>query len=77
MHPVSADLERSDALFALQIRVARRADELARAQAPGSGLNLVCWLVAEAEILGRLPEYHAPGLPVAHVRRLARSSVDS
>ena len=42
----------SDLLFELQLRVARRADELARRQSAGTSLNLHCWLLAEAEILG-------------------------
>jgi len=51
-----------DALFELQLRIARRADELARRHqagsppaprpASGASLNLHCWLLAEAEILG-------------------------
>lgn len=41
-----------DDLFSLQLRVARKADELARVRRTGSGLNLHCWLLAEAELLG-------------------------
>lgn len=40
-----------DPLFDLELRIARRADELSAAQATTSkGLNLNCWLHAEMEI---------------------------
>jgi hypothetical protein len=43
--------EEADPLLDLEMRVARRADELARANTLSTGLNLHCWLVAEAEVL--------------------------
>ena len=47
----------SDPLLELQFRIARRADELARAKRNNTGLNLYCWLLAEREILDtELPE---------------------
>lgn len=42
----------ADLLFTLQLEVARKADELARARGGSGGLNLECWLIAEAEVLG-------------------------
>ena len=44
--------ESPDALFALQLGVARKADELAHHPAAAPGLNRQCWLLAEAEVLG-------------------------
>lgn len=44
--------EPGDELFTLQLRVARKADELALTRRAGAGLNLHCWLLAEAELLG-------------------------
>jgi hypothetical protein len=43
-----------DPLTALQLQVARRADELAAAGQRRSLLNLSCWLQAEEEILSWL-----------------------
>ncbi len=40
-----------DALTSLELEVARRADELARARPLATSLNLHCWLLAEAEVL--------------------------
>jgi hypothetical protein len=40
-----------DSLFALQLRAARRADDLARDRAEPAGLKLHCWLLAEREVL--------------------------
>jgi len=54
---MSADLARKDepprvdALFALELDIARKADELARERGVADGWNLQCWLQAEAEIL--------------------------
>lgn len=45
-----------DALLDLQLRIARRADQLVCAQQGGAGLNWHCWLIAEAEIIGRMGE---------------------
>lgn len=42
-----------DELFELQLRIARRADDLARSRTVRSSLNLECWLLAEQEFLGR------------------------
>jgi hypothetical protein len=39
-------------LFALQLAIARKADQLARERCAPAGLNLHCWLLAEAEVLG-------------------------
>lgn len=44
--------EAIDALTELQLRVARRADELAASQGWRTQLNLACWLQAEQEIFG-------------------------
>jgi hypothetical protein len=41
----------SDALSLLQLRVARRADELARGSKVASPLNLHCWFAAESELV--------------------------
>jgi hypothetical protein len=41
----------SDALSQLQLRVARRADELARDSKVATSLNLHCWLAAESELI--------------------------
>lgn len=43
-----------DSLVDLQLRIARRADELAAATHGRTPLNLLCWLQAEEEILHRL-----------------------
>jgi hypothetical protein len=42
-----------DELAELELKVARRADELVRAGVAISDLKLVCWLQAEQEILHR------------------------
>ena len=39
-----------DTLSDLQMRIARRADELVRERDEGQGLHRHCWLLAEAEI---------------------------
>jgi hypothetical protein len=41
----------SDALSQLQLRVARRADELARDSNASTTLNHHCWFMAESELL--------------------------
>lgn len=41
----------SDALSQLQLRVARRADELAKESKVTTQLNLQCWLMAESELI--------------------------
>lgn len=41
----------SDALSRLQLRVARRADELARDTKIVTPLNLHCWMMAESELI--------------------------
>jgi hypothetical protein len=41
-----------DPLSQLEWRVARRADEIARARHIDAPLNLHCWLVAETEVWG-------------------------
>ena len=47
-----------ESLLTLQLRVARRADELARARVAPTGLNLHCWLLAEREVLnGKLTDW--------------------
>jgi hypothetical protein len=45
IEPFSTD----DVLGKIQLRVAQRADEIARARSNRTALNLDCWLVAEAE----------------------------
>jgi hypothetical protein len=42
-----------DAFTQLQLRVARRADELARDTSILTPLNLHCWLMAESELMSR------------------------
>jgi hypothetical protein len=63
------ETQREDSLLTLQLRVARRADELARARAEPAGLNLHCWLLAEREVLsGTLTDWIAePARPTAGV----------
>ena len=46
----------TDALTEIELRVARRADELARERETHTPLDLDCWLLAEAEILRTLAE---------------------
>jgi hypothetical protein len=41
-----------DALFALELEIARKADELVRRREGRDSLNLQCWLMAEAEVFG-------------------------
>jgi hypothetical protein len=62
--PVPAQIA-ADPLLQLELRIARRADELARSAAARTALNLRHWLQAEEEILhrflaGKSPE---PGNP--------------
>lgn len=52
--PVAAPT--ADALFELQLRVARRADELARTGDPEAENSLVFWFKAEQEILAPYAE---------------------
>jgi hypothetical protein len=40
-----------DELMLLQLRVARRADEIARERPIQTSLNLHCWLIAETEMI--------------------------
>jgi hypothetical protein len=48
---ISPVAEHSDeALFDLELRISRKADELAKAAAPDRELNLEYWLQAEREI---------------------------
>lgn len=42
-----------DLLTEVELKIARRADEFARLLPSRSMLNLQCWLLAEAELLGR------------------------
>jgi hypothetical protein len=42
----------ADALSQLQLRIAQRADELARECEVVTPLNLHCWLMAEIELIG-------------------------
>jgi hypothetical protein len=58
------DPQPSDPLFELQLRVARKADALVSAEARARGLNLECWLLAEAEVLGALRAPPATPSPV-------------
>jgi hypothetical protein len=41
----------ADALSHLQLRVARRADELVRESKVATPMNLHCWLMAESEMI--------------------------
>jgi hypothetical protein len=58
----SRSLPEADPLLDLEMRVARRADELARAHAAQTSLNLHCWLVAEAEVLRQHAAKLAPAV---------------
>lgn len=49
------EIRADDALFALELDIARKADELARSQGREGDLSLHCWLMAEAEVLGSQP----------------------
>jgi hypothetical protein len=42
-----------DTLLDLQLRIARRADEIARSQKSPSSESSHCWLLAESEVLER------------------------
>jgi hypothetical protein len=42
-----------DVLTDLEVRIARRADQIAAAQPTRPGSNLYCWLTAEHEILAK------------------------
>jgi hypothetical protein len=53
MDPVCPVGAPTDALFELQLNVARRADKLAQTNNARISLNLHCWLLAEAEVLGK------------------------
>ena len=53
------------ALFELQLRVARRADELAREQPDIGGLQLHCWLLSEEELLHKVDGGVSPSPPRA------------
>ena len=44
-----------DVLASLQLSIARRADELARARQTHTSMDLDCWLIAEAEIFRQSP----------------------
>lgn len=52
-----------DLLTEVELKIARRADEFARTLPSRSLLNLQCWLLAEAELLGREPGQSRWGLP--------------
>ena len=47
-------------LFDLQMRIARKADENVRERQLEGALNSHCWLLAEAEVLGRDPAITQP-----------------
>lgn len=47
----STDEQPADPLSQLQLRIARRADELVRDSPFATSLNLHCWLIAEAELV--------------------------
>ncbi|MES2695539.1 MAG: hypothetical protein V4773_18830 [Verrucomicrobiota bacterium] len=49
----SEGLGSADLLLEIELKIARRADEFAREVRRDSSLNLYCWLLAEAEVLGR------------------------
>ncbi len=49
-----------DPLLEVELKIARRADEFARHIRPQSPLNLHCWLLAEAEVLGGVAENVSP-----------------
>lgn len=49
---MNADSASDDPIFDLELRIARRADQLAAACSTGSSHGLECWLKTEAEELG-------------------------
>lgn len=51
--PESGRARDLDVLTEVELKIARRADEFARTSPRKSLLNLHCWLMAEAELLGR------------------------
>lgn len=52
------------ALEALQLQIARRADELAKTTPRATGMNRECWLLAEAELLAKI-ELMPEGFPAS------------
>jgi hypothetical protein len=61
-HPAEAEL------MLLELRVARRADSLLRDSGGAKGSDLVHWLQAEDEILGRYRADHHPAEAMAEAR---------
>lgn len=66
-----------DGLLHLQLRVARRADELAATRERGSILNLHCWLLAETEVLGSMMIDRADFIPKTALRPSAPRPADT
>lgn len=63
MNPLPSASGLTDLLMELELRIARRADELTLAQGVANSLNLHCWLVAEYEVFGPAGLVAAPGHP--------------
>ncbi len=63
MNPTPCAASLTDLLMELELRVARRADELTLVQGVANTLNLHCWLVAEYEVFGPAGLVAAPGRP--------------
>jgi hypothetical protein len=61
----------SERLFQMQIRIARRADEISKSEGSSVGGNLIAWLQAEREVLAQAQGFHA-----AADAFLARSALD-
>jgi len=53
MNPTPPDTGSDDALLQLQLRIARRADEIAREKNFEKQASSHCWLLAESEVLAR------------------------
>jgi hypothetical protein len=68
MNPTPCASSTPDPLLELELRIARRADELTLAQGIANSLNLHCWLVAEYEVIG------PAGLVAASDRQLSRAA---
>ncbi|MEO6004851.1 MAG: hypothetical protein ABIZ04_24295 [Opitutus sp.] len=67
----------ADGLLHLQLRVARRADELAATRERGTILNLHCWLLAETEVLGSMMIDRADFIPKTALPSTPRKSTEA
>jgi len=53
MNPTPPDVSSEDIFLQLQLRIARRADEIARDRELENRASSHCWLLAETEVLAR------------------------